>query len=118
MNEMDRQVERLRVFSEERDWEQFHTPKNLAMASSVEASELLELFQWMTPEESCSLDESVEKKVGDELADTFNYLLLLSDVLGIDLMRVAQEKMVGNGKKYPVEKVRGRSDKYDVYEQE
>ena len=103
-----------RTFSKERDWDQFHTPKNLVMALSVEASELCEIFQWLNEKESEAImtDPKSAKKVRDELSDILYYLLRLSDTLSIDLEKAFWEKMEQNRKKYPVEKARGRSDKY------
>src|SRR5579862_4063509 len=94
-------------FAKEREWDQFHTPKNLAMAMSVEASEVVELFQWLTPAQSARLDAQMKEQVSDELADTFVYLLRLAHVCGIDLVEAAFRKMEKNAAKYPVEKARG-----------
>jgi len=93
----------LRQFAAERDWEQFHTPKNLAMALMVEAAELAEIFQWMTPEESRSAhgDEVVHEHIGDEIADVLLYLLQLADRSSIDLKRAVGKKLVKNAKKHP-----------------
>ena len=102
----------LREFARERDWEQFHTPKNLATALSVEAAELLEHFQWLTDEQSRTLDDAKRTAVGEEIADVLLYLLRLADRLGIDPLDAAAQKMVQNARKYPVEKAKGRSDKY------
>ncbi len=105
-----------RAFSKERDWDQFHTPKNLAMALSVEASELCEIFQWLTERESNSVMSNPKsaKQVRDELADILYYLLRISDTLGIDVEKAFWEKMEQNRKKYPVEKAKGRVTKYDA----
>ena len=103
----------LRQFANERDWEQFHSSKNLAMALSVEASELLEHFQWLTEEESKNLSTESHHAVSLEAADVLLYLIRMSDKLDIDLIASAQEKMLLNAKKYPVEKARGSSKKYD-----
>ncbi len=108
--------ERLRGFVREREWEQFHSPKNLVMAMIVEAAELVEQFQWATEHQSHDLTPEKLAEVEQELADTFIYLLRLSDVLGIDLIDAAHRKMEINAKKYPVEKARGRNDKYTAYE--
>jgi len=90
-------------FAAERDWEQYHTPKNLSMALSVEASELVEIFQWLTPEQSTAIMESGEKEhVEEELADILIYLIRLADKLGVDLEQAMAEKIVKNGKKHPV----------------
>jgi NTP pyrophosphatase (non-canonical NTP hydrolase) len=108
--------DRLREFVQERDWAQFHSPKNLAMAMIVEAAELVEHFQWMTEQESREVSAEKRDQVAHELADTFIYLLRISDVLGIDLIDAAHEKMHLNAKKYPAEKVRGSNAKYTEYE--
>ncbi len=113
---LDALRERLRGFVRERDWEQFHSPKNLAMAMIVEAAELVEHFQWATEQESRELDAEKRREVEHEIADTFIYLLRLSDVLGVDLVDAAQRKMDLNAKKYPADKARGRNDKYTAYE--
>lgn len=105
-------VKALRAFAQAREWEQFHTPKNLACALSVEASELLEHFQWLTEAQSQSLTPNKTAEVAAEAADVFLYLLQLCDKLGIDLMAAAQAKMLVNAEKYPVETARGTSVKY------
>jgi len=105
--------DRLRAFAAERDWEPFHTPKNLAMALSVEASELLEHFQWLTPEASMQLDPEARAGVREELADVLLYLVRLADRLDVDLIDAAYDKMRLNALKYPVERARGSSRKYD-----
>lgn len=102
----------LRRFAAERDWDQFHTPKNLAMALSVEVAELLEHFQWLTAEQSASLDAESLALVREELADVLLYLVRLADRLDVDLLAAAREKMIRNAEKYPVEKARGSSRKY------
>ncbi len=107
---------RVNNFVTERDWAQFHTPKNLAMAMIVEAAELVEQFQWDTPQESTQLTPEKREAVSHELADTFVYLLRIAEVLGIDLIQAANEKIDLNAKKYPVEKVRGSNAKYTAYE--
>ena len=107
---------RIDQFVTERDWAQFHTPKNLAMAMIVEAAELVELFQWNTPEESQQLTPEKREAVSHELADTFVYLLRIAEVLEIDLIEAANAKIELNAKKYPVEKVRGSNAKYTEYE--
>lgn len=105
----------LRVFAAERDWEQFHTPKNLASALSVEAAELLEIFQWMTDEQSGALDDEHRKAVADEIADVLMYLVRISDVLNIDVRNSVEQKLAKNREKYPVEQVKGSSAKYTKY---
>ena len=113
---LDALRERLRGFVRERDWEQFHSPKNLAMAMIVEAAELVEHFQWMTEQESRAISAEKREQVSQEIADTFVYLLRMSDVLGIDLIDAAHAKMDLNAKKYPADKVRGSNAKYTEYE--
>ena len=103
---------RLGEFAQARDWEQFHTPKNLAMALSVEAAELLEHFQWLTPEQSSRLDAKARRAVGEELADVLLYLTRLADVLGIDPLAAARRKLRLNARKYPVSKAKGNARKY------
>ena len=102
----------MRVFVEERDWDQFHTPKNLASALSVEAAELLEHFQWLTEEQSQALPEEKRVQVGEEIADVLLYLLQLSDKLQIDVMQAAWRKIGLNAEKYPVALARGNAKKY------
>ncbi|MBS4096490.1 MAG: nucleotide pyrophosphohydrolase [Sulfuricella sp.] len=99
----------LRDFARERDWEQFHTPKNLAMALIVETAELVEHFQWLTPEQSLQLDAEKREAVRQELADNLIYLTRLADVLGIDLLEAAQAKIAINAAKYPADKARGNN---------
>lgn len=111
-NEIANLQSALRDFARERDWGQFHSPKNLACALSVEASEILEHFQWLTEEQSRTLTKAKCAEVGQELADVFLYLLQLSDKLGIDLADAARAKMEGNALKYPVDRSRGTSSKY------
>ena len=102
----------LRAFAHERDWEQFHSPKNLAMALCVEASELMEHFQWLTQAESTSLPEKTRGRVADEIGDVLIYLVGLADTLGIDPLEAAFSKVGKNREKYPVEKSRGKAEKY------
>ncbi|MNQ88421.1 hypothetical protein D3C85_1036810 [compost metagenome] len=103
-------------FSEVRDWRQFHTPKNLSMAMSVEASELMEIFQWQVGNEDfASLSESKKEAVAHEVADVFIYLMRFCSVTGIDPLKAAQEKLKLNDAKYPAGVVKGKSDKYSDY---
>ena len=102
----------LRDFAKERDWEQFHSPKNLASALTVEASELLEHFQWLTEDQSRNLPAEKKTKVAAEAADVFLYLVQLCDKLQIDLVEVARTKLAMNAEKYPVERALGSSKKY------
>lgn len=102
----------LRQFAQERDWAQFHSPKNLASALAVEAGELLEHFQWQTEAHSRAMPPDKVEAVSREMADVFLYLLQLSDALGVDLLHAAQQKIELNAQKYPVERARGNSRKY------
>lgn len=108
-------AQRLREFAIERDWEQFHSPKNLAMALVGEAGELAAEFQWMTEEQSTAPDAAQLARIRAEAADVLNYLVRLSDKLGIDLVAAAHDKIEVNAIRYPVEKVRGSSKKYNEY---
>jgi dCTP diphosphatase len=102
---------RIREFARERDWEQFHTPKNLAMALSGEVGELLEIFQWLTPEQAEGVMQGPRSAdVEDELGDVLIYLLRLSDVLGVDLEKAAGAKLSRNEQRFPAAQVRGRAD--------
>lgn len=107
---------RLRRFAEERDWEQFHSPKNLAMALSVEVAELAEIFQWLSEEQSLALDPGRRRRAEEELADVLVYLVRLADRLGVDLLEAAARKMADNERKYPAARVRGQALKYDEYD--
>jgi len=108
--------QRLLMFAKERDWEQFHAPKNLAMALAVEAAELMEHFQWLSEAQSESLSEEKRKEAGYELADVFIFTLRLAERLGVDLPQLVEEKIKINAQKYPAEKVRGSAKKYTEYE--
>ena len=105
--------EAIRQFAQARDWEQFHTAKNLVMALSVETAELMEHFQWLTPEQSLQLDAQTRAEVAQEIADVLIYLIRLADVLEIDPLQAAFDKIQINAQKYPVEKSRGHNTKYD-----
>ncbi|QUE90439.1 nucleotide pyrophosphohydrolase [Pseudomonas sp. SCA2728.1_7] len=107
--------QRLRVFAQERNWEQFHTPKNLASALAVEASELLEIFQWLTESQAVAIKGDVGRmrKVEEEMADVTLYLLRLADVLSVDLQQAVDRKLRSNAEKYPIEKARGNAKKYN-----
>jgi NTP pyrophosphatase (non-canonical NTP hydrolase) len=104
---------KLAAFADERDWDQFHNPKNLAMAVAGEVGELLEHFQWLTPEEAASLPEATRDEVALEAADVLLFLVRLCDKLGIDLAAAAERKLELNAVKYPVDKSRGIATKYD-----
>ena len=115
MNEIERLQQRLLQFARERDWEQFHAPKNLAMALIVEAAELVEHFQWLNEVQSESLPEDKLQEVALELADIFIYSLRLSQRLGIDLLDTVEKKIAINEQKYPADKVKGSAKKYTEY---
>jgi len=108
--------DRMATFVRERDWEQFHTPKNLSMSIAIEAAELMEHFQWLTVEQSKNLDDEALSDIGEELADIVIYSISLSNYLGLDLASTVQAKMDKNIRKYPKEKVRGKSHKYTYYQ--
>lgn len=112
MTELKKLRDQLRAFAAERDWEQFHSPKNLAMAMSVEVAELVEHFQWLTEEQSRRLPPDALAAVNEEAADILLYLIRLSDKLGIDLIAAANKKIETNARKYPADKARGTSKKY------
>lgn len=109
---LDELRQRVLRFVAEREWERFHSPKNLAMALSVEASELLEVFQWLTEEQSRAAAPEVKAAAADEIADVLIYLLQISHRLGIDPLEAALAKVEKNALKYPVDKARGLSKKY------
>jgi NTP pyrophosphatase (non-canonical NTP hydrolase) len=104
--------ERLRTFTAERDWEQFHSPKNLAMALAGEAGELLEIFQWLTDEQSRELSVDDRARVSAEIADVLIYLVRLADVLEVSLPEAVEAKLAENERKYPVELAKGNATKY------
>lgn len=97
-------------FRDDRNWKQFHNPKDLALSITLEAAELLEIFQWSGTDTVC---ESKKDKIREELADVLSYCILMADACGLDMDEIVQEKMVRNGEKYPVEKAKGSSKKYD-----
>jgi len=107
MTEIQELTQALIQFRNDRDWEQFHNPKDLALALSVEAGELLEVFLWKSPEDANN------EKVKEELADIFAFGLLLADKYGFDLKEIVMEKIIRNGEKYPVEKAKGTAKKYN-----
>ena len=113
---MSQEIEKLqaalRDFAQARDWEQFHSPRNLAAALSVESAELLEHFQWLTDQQSRELSSEKHAQVADELADVFLYTLQLAGKLGIDPLDAAWKKLKINGEKYPADLAKGRSTKY------
>jgi len=107
----------LQNFADARAWDKFHNPKNLAMALSVEASELLEIFQWLSDDAASRVaeDEIIKQRIAEELADVALYLLRLADKVGVDLEASIQDKILKNGEKYPAEKVYGSAKKYTEY---
>jgi NTP pyrophosphatase (non-canonical NTP hydrolase) len=115
MNELTAMRELVRTFVNERDWDQFHTPKNLSSALSVEAAELLEHFQWLHTGVAEELGPERLVQVRHEMADVLVYLVRLADKLDVDLGAAVEEKMVLNRAKYPADKVRGDARKYDQY---
>lgn len=115
-NDFDRIRKQVRQFVVERDWDQFHSPKNLSMALIVEAAELVEHFQWLTEEQSCSLPPEKLAEVELELADIQIYLISLAHKLGLDLVAAAEKKLVLNAQKYPADKARGNSKKYTEHQ--
>lgn len=111
-NPIQRLSDNLREFARARDWEQFHTPKNLATALVVEAAELAEHFQWLRDHESANLSAEKLKQVEMEMGDVFIYLVRLADTLGVDLVAAAEQKMAINAKRYPADKARGKALKH------
>ena len=110
---LDELAARLAEFARERDWDQFHAPKNLAMALAGEVGELVEHFQWLTEEQSRALSPAVKDAVALEMADVLLYLVRLADKLDVDLAAAADRKIALNAEKYPVERFRGSARKYD-----
>lgn len=117
-DEIDDLKYRLRIFAEDRDWDQFHSPKNLSMALSVEAAELLEHFQWLTEEDSRQIQGDKLEAVSQELADIQIYLIKIADKLNVDLLDAVEKKIEINEAKYPADKVKGKHKKYTEYEEE
>ncbi len=112
MNELVEITQRLRAFRDARDWKKFHNPKNLACSISIEAAELLEHFQWKTPEESAAYAVAKRDELSEEIADVGMYLIALADNLGIDLLEAIDRKLAINETKYPVERAKGTAKKY------
>lgn len=115
MKDLEEVREKVAEFALERDWDKFHSPKNLAMALSVEAAELVEEFQWLTETQSSNLSSDQLLAVSHEIADVQVYLVRLADKLGIDILQAVNEKMRLNAHKYPAVKVRGSAKKYTEY---
>jgi NTP pyrophosphatase (non-canonical NTP hydrolase) len=114
--DFDRIKRQVRQFVVEREWDQFHTPKNLSMALIVEAAEMVEHFQWLTEEQSCNLDQKKLAEVELELADIQIYLLSLADKLQLDVVAAVEKKLALNAQKYPADKARGNAKKYTELE--
>ena len=112
MTDLEQLRTQLRAFAAARDWDPFHSPKNLAMALSAEAGELLEVFQWLTEEQSRRLDAQARRAAADEVADVLLYLVRIADKLDLDLLAEAQRKLADNERRYPVDKARGSAKKY------
>ena len=106
--------DKLRVFASDRDWDQFHSPKNLCMALMVEVAELMEHFQWLTEAQSGNLEDDEKAAVANEIADVQLYLIRLSDKLGVDLHQAALRKIEQNAAKYPADEVRGRAKRIPI----
>lgn len=109
IDSLDTLRQHIRAFAEARAWERYHTPKNLVMALSVETAELLEPFQWLSPEESRQLSAEQREAVRQEIADVLIYLTRLADLLDVDLLEAAADKLAINARKYPVDKARGNA---------
>jgi NTP pyrophosphatase (non-canonical NTP hydrolase) len=116
MTKLEELTDEIRVFCDERDWTQFHTPKDLAIGMVGEAAELMEIFRYRNLEESINLIDDKREAIGDELADVFFHLLRFADLYAFDLSDELRRKMVKNAIKYPIAKVRGKNLKYDEYE--
>jgi NTP pyrophosphatase (non-canonical NTP hydrolase) len=114
-NQLQELAESLRRFAAERDWDQFHSPKNLAAALAVEAGEVLEHFQWLKEEESHAVSADSREQIALELADVFLYLVRLADKLEVDLISAANRKLAINAQKYPIDRARGSSKKYTEF---
>ena len=113
---MEELIQKLREFARERDWDKFHSPKNIAMALSVEVAEILEHFQWLTEEQSRNLDQKTLARVKEEIGDIQIYLARLADQLGISPIEAAKEKLKMNAEKYPPEKSKGNARKYSEFD--
>ena len=116
MSELEKIRLRIRQFAADRDWDQFHSPKNLSMALAAESGELLEQFQWLTEEQSKKLSYEKLHNIEEELADIQIYLIRLADKLNINIIDAVYKKIEVNERKYPADKVKGSAKKYDEYE--
>lgn len=115
IDSLDALRQRIREFAQARAWERYHTPKNLVMALSVETAELLEPFQWLTAEQSRHLSAEQHEAVRQEIADVLIYLTRLADVLEIDLLDAAADKLAINARKYPIDRAHGNALKYSDF---
>lgn len=115
MQDLESLKQYLRKYAKDRDWQQFHSPKNLAMALSVEAAELVEIFQWLTQEQAANLNPKQQAAAADEIADILLYLVRIADQLNIDIAHAVTQKTQKNEKKYPADLVRGSAKKYTEY---
>ena len=113
MGDLKKLIERIIEFREERDWKQFHKPKDVVISLMLEAAEVAEHFQWKNDKEIAAHIEKHRDEIGEELSDVLYWVLLLSHDMGIDLLKAFERKMLKNEKKYPVEKARGKHTKYD-----
>ncbi len=113
---MQELIRKIKEFREARDWDQYHSPKNLVLALMVETAELAEHFQWLSPKESFEIARSKREAISDEIGDVLIYLVNLADKCGIDPLKAAHDKIEKNRIKYPPEKVKGRHNKYNEYE--
>lgn len=113
MKNIEELTKKIIAFRDARDWAQFHTPKDLAISLSLEAGEVLEHFQWKTNEEIVEYLKTHKEHIGDELGDVFNYLLLIADAAGINIIEASEKKLKKNEEKYPVEKAKGKHTKYN-----
>lgn len=116
MVDIEQLIERIRAFRDERDWKQFHNPKDMAISLNLEAAELLEHFQWKNEEELEAYVREKKHEISEELADVLYWLLLIANDCDIDLAEAFEKKMKRNEEKYPIEKAKGRSAKYTTYE--
>jgi NTP pyrophosphatase (non-canonical NTP hydrolase) len=113
MTTLNKLTKKIIDFRDERDWKQFHNPKDLSQAISIEASEMLEHFLWVSQEDSHEISQTKKEEIADEISDVFAYLLLLSDVIGINLENAFIKKLDKNKQKYPIEKAKGKAIKYN-----
>lgn len=116
MSDLEALRAKIEHFAKQRDWDQFHSPKNLSMALSVEVSELVEIFQWLTEAQSNNLTEDKLLAAADEIADIQIYLIRLADKLGVDIVAASEAKIIKNAEKYPADKVKGSPKKYSEFD--